>query len=44
MLNQGPYRRLVVVMSATGETVKLQYQIGDFHLESPPLPILPNGE
>ena len=40
MLNQGPYRRLDVVMSATGETVKLQYQIGDFHLESPPLPIL----
>ena len=44
MLNQGPYRRLDVVMSATGETVKLQYQIGDFHLESPPLPILPAWE
>jgi hypothetical protein len=44
MLNQGPYRRLAVVMGATGETVKLQYQLGDFHLESPPLQILPAWE
>jgi hypothetical protein len=44
MLNQGPYRRLVVVMGTTGETLKLQYQLGDFHMESPPLTILPVGE
>ena len=44
MLNQGPYRRLDVVIHPSGETLKLQYQLGDFHLESPPLPVLPSWE
>ncbi len=42
--NQEPYRKLTVVMGATGESVTFQYQLGDFHLVSPPLPIVPVWE
>ncbi len=39
MLNQGPYRHIELIPLSTGDALKIHYQIGDFHLESPPIPI-----